>query len=300
MTDDSNDTADASCGQRDRGLSRRALLGAGGLGLASLVAGCSSLDGSGSPSGGPESDATVFTDISFEGQQMVVQLQEDHSVERLNLIGPEGSEYATSTVNTGETRVAIQIIRLSSGRVKHYTPGIHEILAVTGEGSVSTQVSLSPSIEPINLRWISNEGDNSTGNIVFDVKNTGTAPTWVYRIFYRDVPNKDARDGTGSKANPTLALARPASEMETIVAPGETQEFVGQASPLIFSEKPQCNGEQISGTALIDSPVLEPHETEFTAELTGERVVVDSGGFSKSYSCGEVSLEVSGEGNADG
>lgn len=296
----SGTTDEESCVNRAGEYSRRRILGASGAALASATAGCSSLGLGGSQSGSPASESDVFTDLSFEGQQLVVELQEGHSVERLNLFSPEGSRYTTAAVSPGETRALLQVLRLSSGPARHYSPGKHRLVAVTEGNPVETQVSFQPSLEFLRLEPGTNMDGNASGNILAQVKNTGNAPTWVYSIFYREVPNRDARDSTGSEGNPTLVLKRPSEEEEAILAPGESQKFLGEAAPLIFSEKPECQGRKLRGRVLVKSPALEPVGADFSANLSGEAVVTGSEAFSKSYTCGDVSVEKSQRVGTDG
>lgn len=152
-------------------LTRRAAL-ASAAGTTFGLAGCLELGESGARSS-PTGSASFLEGISFDGQDMVVQLSDDHSIDRLNLIGPDGSEFASTSVATGETKARLRILEITPGDYLHYRPGTSELHAVSGENVDSAEITLQPSIEIKNMEQYSGSKHRDYGNVEISIKIRG-------------------------------------------------------------------------------------------------------------------------------
>ena len=161
-------------------ISRRGLLRTGILSGSLALAGC--LD---------ESDP-VFQEISFEESHLVVRLHDEHAVEQLNLIAPDGSIFSQSAVATGATTVRIEMLDLREGlsSYDHYTPGEYELVAILPERTVTRELALRPELHVVDVHQF-REGDNAgdLSKLAVTLENVGTAPTWIYDFAYVGVPD---------------------------------------------------------------------------------------------------------------
>lgn len=223
---------------------------------------------------------------------MVIDLAEDHSVDRVNLIGPDGSRYGSSMVPAGGSRVSIEILRITSAPWFHYPVGESRLVAVGSTSTSEQRIQLNPDLTLKSASQFEGEQNSPNGNLEFKVKNTGTAPTWIYRIFYEGVPNDEAEERTANKGEPTLVLKQPTSDQGAIIHPEESQAVVGHSPPFKFEDEYKCNGETVEGVATVDSPVDARARSRFKATLSGERHSLGESGFSMQYTCGEISAQL--------
>jgi hypothetical protein len=173
--------------------SRRALLAA--LGGAIPFAGCTQPGGPAEtdepgtatqPAGGP------FARLAVEGQTLVIELSADAEVDGVNVIAPDGSEFASREVATGASRVEIEL-----GMA--YQPGEHEIIAVTqGESVAETSFTIAPElrIEQVgvgrNTPQKMPDGMEATQptEAWVEVSNQGNGPAAIEKLlFLGGVPN---------------------------------------------------------------------------------------------------------------
>lgn len=300
MRYDTSDTTDEeSCENRAGWYSRRRLLGASGAALASATAGCSSLGPDGSQSGSPDSQSDVFTDISFEGQQMVVELQEGHSVERLNLIGPDGSEFASTKVSEGVNSVEFELIDISPGisGFEHYEPGEYSIVAPTQDGSKKTKLSLQPSLQIISVS-VSNEGPSEASDrLEVSVKNSGSGPTWIHDIGYSDLSAGQTSTPGEMPGLPKGDLRVPESAKESILTPGESQSFVSRDTPFVFEVRSVCQRSTLHGRVVAVSPVEAQDERSFRVELRGGATSTSPSSNRERYYCNSASASLNNSQN---
>lgn len=224
-------------------LSRRSFVRFGSVGLLTSAAGCLGSDEpeqKSDPDAGEDTSATqssIVEAIEFEGQDLVVQLEDNHDISKLNLLDPEGSLYTSSSVATGETTVRLQIIEIQSVThdYSHYTHGEHE-LALISDGSINDTVAidLEPSLEITDVQqYRDGEYDDDYGKLVITVHNSGTGPTWVYDIAYSESPNF-AADGDLAESYRYPVFTAPDEPRDLSIPPGESQQYIPVNYPLHF------------------------------------------------------------------
>ncbi|MFD1588112.1 hypothetical protein ACFR9U_14100 [Halorientalis brevis] len=177
--------------------------------------------------------------IEFDVQQLVVRLREDHSVSKLNLIGPDGSLYTQTFVATGETTARLQLMEVipDLATSEHYTPGTHELVLVSGDETESIEIELQPDLEIVDVQQPEREQySGDPGRLAVTVANRGSAPTWVHDVEYSNAPyygaNHDLADNPG-----LITFEETREPTELIIPPGETRSYIGTSTPLLFSEK---------------------------------------------------------------
>ena len=273
--------------------SRRAFLTSGVLPGTSLLAGC--LGRAEKPPEQPpgiNSDSSIQS-IGFDGGEMVVELSDDHDVTRLNLIDAGGELYTQTTVASGETTSRLEIldIRPGLGGYEHYEPGDYELVSVGGAGETnSTALELVPDLQIVDIsQYRDGERNSDYGKLAVTVENVGTGPTWVYGISYNGAPNDLVNDPLNIDPGlPRLSL--PSSLPEILLEPNESNQFVGDTTPLVFSDQEEqtCAGDS-TFVVLIGSPTAEPIQQPVTISVKGESISV---GHTGEYSCTEVSVKV--------
>lgn len=277
------------------GYTRRGLLRVGGLGSLGLVAGClGEGDASTSPADPPPNSS--FEEIAVDGSDLVAQLRDGHAVSKLNLIGPGGNAIAETEVARGTSAARLQLLDVKPdvGGYEIYEPGTHELVAVTESGSSSIEVELVPDLQ-INGVEQYRDGDRSSdlGKLAVRIENVGSGPTWVYDITYRGAPNSVVNDELNT--NPGLPqLSVPEDPRSLILEPGEQEEFVGDTTPLLFSNQnsQECTGksqmEVVIGSSVGDNP-----EIDITISVAG---TPKSAGLTGEFTCTSITTQM-GEGD---
>jgi hypothetical protein len=239
----------------------------------------------------------VFEGISFDGGSMVVRLREGHDVSQVNLIAPDGTSFAQAAVPVGATTVRLPVLDMEpmGAGFEHYTPGTYKLTAVIGERSTSLELDLRPEIGIFAVEQPKNSTRGSRyGQVRVSVRNSGSAPTWVYGIVYRDAPNFAANDALpsdpGSPQLPGLERVD-----DAIIGPGEEKSFIGGSPPLLFddSEMERCGARGYEFTVVVGTAVGEIKEAQLRATTGGD---VISAGLTGEYTCSEVSVQLIGAG----
>lgn len=182
------------------------------------------------------------SDVEVTATDVVVSLEPDTDVSQLNLIAPDGTAFARRTVTAGATTVRIPILDPDTRRiVNRYQPGEHEVFVVAGDETFRIPVELEPSLQITDATATLDEGTSeATGNITVEVTNTGSAPSWVSQIVYEGAPYEQANEPLFDKRF-LPHLESPERPEETILAPGETKNYVGVRRPLQFPDPPEPN-----------------------------------------------------------
>ena len=163
------------------GQSRRTVLG--GIGGALLaLAGCTG--------GSPRSGA--FTRTAVEGQELIVEFDEDLGPETIAVIDPDGESFAETPVSTGATRVSFDI-------EIPYKPGEYEVLATDGDDVIKeTTVDIAPALEVVDVGVGANRMDEMHDDLgvtkaseaIITIRNRGTGPEEIAQLlFLGDLPN---------------------------------------------------------------------------------------------------------------
>jgi len=252
--------------------SRRRFLRHGLAVAAAGVAGCSSLG----PAGGVGETATI-RETSVSGASLVVDLKEDHDVTKLNLVGPSGSLFRSTSVATGTNSAEIQLFDYSRGW--QYSPGEHSLVAVNDEDEeiTSTTVPLEPEIEITDVEQYTSgrPTPSNRGNLLVTVENKGTGPTWVYYVGYENALHPPANripTNDYAKTSPLLNLDRPESKSETILEPDDTTQLLGTNSPLLLSSEDDCTDLSVDLTVIVASGVGKNGQKDIQVTLSGEPI----------------------------
>jgi len=260
-------------------ISRRGFLRTGILSGSLALAGC--LD---------ESDP-VFQEISFEESHLVVRLHDEHAVEQLNLIAPDGSIFSQSAVATGATTVRIEMLDLREGITlyDHYTPGNYELVAILPEETVTRELDLRPELEVVDVQQRSDATSRSDfAQLEVTITNRGSASTWIYEFGYQNLPSR--RTDSELSFSPGIPfLDFPTDPSEIILEPGETQAYVGTDLPILLDTegKESCNGDieitMLVGVASGDD-LTQPLRIGFSGEFLSNPY--------DEFTCTELSIEL--------
>lgn len=274
-----------------RRLSRRRVLRAGGAALIAGLAGC--FDGGGAGTASPAGKTTpppgsVFEEFSFDihGDRfaatgdLIVRLQSDHQLDTVNLIGPDGSLFASSEVATGATTVRLQVLRVEAqASAAHYVVGEHTLVgARDGEEQTSLTTTLRPNLVITGVtpyRKPTNDDRTFFGNVAVSIENRGSAPTWVYFVNFPDAPNP-AVDDEGDPSQ--LQIRQPNDVREMVLTPGVQREFVPlDKFPFKLREsdggtdESRCDGWTVTTPIVVGTPVgkvSRPMEAQFAGEAS--------------------------------
>jgi hypothetical protein len=222
--------------------SRRALLTA--LGGTLALAGCTQPGGPSEtddpstatqPAGGP------FARLAVEGQTLVIELSADAGVDAVNVIAPDGSEFASREVATGASRVEVQL-----GTA--YQPGEHQIVAVSqGESMAETPFSIAPDlrIEQIGVGRNTPEkmpdGMEATKptEAWVEVSNQGNGPVVIEKLlFLGGVPNPTTQIESASEELAVSGIfdeESGAGQVDFVpLAPGDGTLLFTSSQPFLF------------------------------------------------------------------
>lgn len=287
---------------RERLWTRRSVLATATGGFLASFAGCTrqSTPSSGTTQdegSGVAGDSGVFENVSFDGGSMVVQLPEGHDVTRINLITPNGTGFVQADIPTGATTVQLTILDIKplSADYEHYTPGVYKLTAVSEKTAETIELDLHPEISITAVESPQDSiGKRRYGQIRVTLRNSGTAPTWIYGIVYRNAPNFAANDQLyGDPGVPQLPDTDRADD--AIIGPKEEKSFFGASSPLLFddSQMEGCDKKEYEFTVVVGTAVGEPKEARLRTTTGGDVV---SAGLAGEYTCSEVSTRIIHEG----
>ena len=285
----------------ERSISRRRLLAWSGTALLSGVAGCSGTNSPGtgteSPTGSPSPPAdSVFEEVEFAGPNLVVTLAEDHDADRLNLIAPDGSTFEQTAVAEGATTAELQVLYKSGGS---YDTGEYELVAVKGESPDTMSIELRPEISVVDIEpEISEDDQNSTGRLFVTVENTGSGPTWVYNIGFRNAPYSNAPEVIEGDGVADTRFERTQDPQEEFLQPDTEQRFLKGRGVLIISDDDSvsCEGGSIELTVVVQTPHGDI-EQPIRADLSGGYHIDDQAAVQ--HPCKNVDIELLSGGGDD-
>jgi len=228
----SSPTVEASAKQS---ISRRKLLAYTGATLFAGGAGCSESTNENETTTSqftPPANS-VFEEVDIEGPNLVVTLPQDHDVDRINLIDPDGNLFRQTGVAEGETRAGLQIVFKTGGS---YTAGEYELVAVSSESFASLSVELRPEINIVAVEpELAEDDQNSTGGLIVTLENVGTGPTWIYNIGFRNTPYPNAPEVIEGDSFVDTIFEQPDDPSDEFLSPGIEREFLKRRRVLVFS-----------------------------------------------------------------
>ncbi len=219
-------------------LSRRALLGGIAATTIAGLSGCTS----GNNDNGSDPSAAGFETIAVVGTELVVELVDDHPLEQLSIIEPNGEQFVAQGIPAGVTR---QTFSLGS----NYRPGEYEIIGLTNDENVysSMSIEIEPDVAITDLRLGLNYPEEmyetfsdrrAEREVLIQVENTGTGPEALQRLtFSGNVPRPTSEDQEESEILDTESdLTLNADEV--ILPPDEEQTIFSNS--MLFG--PEADG----------------------------------------------------------
>lgn len=271
-------------------LTRRNLLGAGlSMGLTG-VAGCAARR-AGAPANvgdGVVAPSAVFAGTGFDGEDLVVTLVDDHDVTGVNLISPDGSLFAQAPVDIGVTTVRLPILDITPVRWVHYTPGVHELVAVRGNGEPETmEIEMHPDLRIVEVRQYRDGEGADFGLLEVTVENSGSGPSWVHQITYVNAPNWTANDPLSPDPG-IIAMHSPNEIADAIIQPGNSQQFIDGAPPILLrNPEISCDQEFEGITIVVGTGDQDKIEKTINVQMGGEAY---SAGLVNEYTCSKFSI----------
>ena len=280
--------------ESDRSISRRRLLAWSGTALLAGVAGCSGTDNPSTETESPRGSFTppadsVFKNVGFAGPNLVVTLADGHDVDQLNLISPDGSTFEQTSVAEGATQVEMQVVFKTGGT---YAAGEYELVAVLGESSESRPIELRPEIQIVDVEPEFDEDDgNSSGRLFVTVENSGTGPTWVYNIGFRNAPYRNAPQVIEGDGVADTTFEQPEDSSEEFLVPDTEQTFLKRRGVLVIDDNDEvsCSGDSIELTVVVQTPHGDV-EQPIRAQLSGGYHIDDQGAIQ--HPCKDVQIEL--------
>ena len=271
-------------------LTRRAFLRAGLGASATGLAGCGKSNAeSSTATPSPQEDDSVFDGVAVEGDFLVVDLAETDDLSAVNLIAPDGTLYRKRSVEPGVRTVRFRLIELELSQSTHYPPGEYELVAVADEVVESRPLELRPELRIRDVTQYRGEDSIDKARLAVVVENTGTAPTWIYDIAYRNAPYREANDRVASSRD-IPRLVEPQELGALFVYPGEKKRFVGLEQPLRFmgEETIDCK-RSVDLTIILGLGAGTPIEQHLRVTIDGSSIPL---GMRRGYSCSGFSVEI--------
>jgi hypothetical protein len=178
----------------------------------------------------------------------------------------------------------------------HYPVGNSQLIAVKSDSSEEQSIELRPDIEVTGVSQYSGQKPRSFGNVAISIINRGTAPTWIYDIFYSGVPYSEAKKEGNGRGSPGIYLKEPETLEQAIVPPEAEREFVDTHPPYLFEDESDCESKLLTSTVYLKLGYRETHSVEINAEFSGNPVPADAVSFDQMYACknGNISLASKG------
>lgn len=245
-------------------LNRRALLTTvSGTPIVAL-AGCASSHFSNKDT--PGSKTTTKTrgaikDISIDGTKLVVSLSSEVDVEKVNVIGPNGSpSLGSQSIPTGSTKASFNIFQ-------SVPRGTHRAVAVSsGEVVGEASVDLQPNVE-INqvATWLQTEdvewpSAEKYFQAYLELSNTGNVPQQVTFIKMPGAPNSLQKSSTPAYSG--LETLEGDLIENVVLHPGETKQFFTTNGPFILNREFGC-GDSTELSVILSTKIGEKVEKSY-------------------------------------
>jgi hypothetical protein len=176
------------------------------------------------PASATSDEAAAFERIGVDGQTLVIQLAADADLNRVNVISPDGSEFASRDVPTGVSTVEVELgVR--------YVPGQYRVVGVSDGASTARQdIDISPDLTITDLGVGANHLDmmpDERGQFQrfeawVQIKNQGKGPIAIEKLLL-----------LGGVPNPTRELET-ASEEEDVSGIFDANQGQGELDRVIL------------------------------------------------------------------
>lgn len=215
-------------------VSRRRILATSGSLVATALAGCNALGGSGS---------SAIKEISKKPWRLDVTLSSGDVATSVNFINPDGTPVTTKSVSNGQTQVKFPLIWNQQNDVLPLPAGEYTIVAEKDDETVGKQtIKLTRSYKLVGMRVVNdpvgtgfspNEKDTFAADIAVQLKNTGDLPVKLaYLGATKGVPSPVAPPGQGGMRN-TASHSR----LNAGNIPINAHDFVGSGQRVPFRTK---------------------------------------------------------------
>ncbi|MFC7133287.1 MULTISPECIES: hypothetical protein [Salinibaculum] len=253
------------------------------------LAGCGETTGGQNTQSPSPKEDTIFERVAVDGDFLVVEIAEDSQLSAVNLIAPDGTLYGQQAVEPGVRTVRFRLIELELSQSTHYPPGKYELAAVEDDVIESRTLELRPDLRIREIRQYSGSDSTDNARLAVDVENTGTAPTWIYDIAYRDAPYQEANDEISTYLN-IPRLIEPDDIADLIVRPGGRRLYVGQEQPLRFTgeDEPDC-GVSVDITIILGTGSGDSVDQRLRVDLDGSPEPL---GLGRGYTCSNGSVQI--------
>lgn len=253
---------------------RNVLHGIAGGGIV-LIAGCIGRD-----SNDESPDAVALERLTVEETDLVIEFADDHGIDEITVIQPDGALFAEQRIATGVTRETI-------GIGMNYPPGEFEVIGSSdGDEQFSESITIQPEVHIEELLL----GRNHPGEMfdgasdrtirteaIVQIRNDGTGPDTITRLqFTGDVPRPTPEELEDSGIFDTESEIGGHVD-EVVIHPGESITIYSYSIPFTSAtDNVSCTpdteeGEfEVSVTTRIQSE--NPSQT-YSVSYTGEEMV---------------------------
>lgn len=194
-----------------------------------LIAGCTGRD-----SNDESPDAVALERLTVEETDLVIEFADDHGIDEITVIQPDGALFAEQRIATGVTRETIDI-----GMT--YPPGEFEVIGSSdGDEQFSEPITIQPEVHIDELLLGRNHPDEmfedaserrTRMEAIVRVRNDGTgADALTNLIFTGDVPRPTPEDDEQSGIYDTESETRNHAD-EAVIHPGESITIYSYSRP---------------------------------------------------------------------
>jgi hypothetical protein len=261
--------------KRTHSSTRRRFLGGIGAGCFVGVSGCTTFDGS----NGDSEEPAGFGRITVEGVHLVLEFEDDHALDAVTVIRPDGELFVERELATGVRRETTELW-------VDYLPGEYEVIGISdGEEQSRSSTTIEPEVRINRLRLGRNhpeemyEGasDRRTRmEAIVTLENAGTGPDAVTAlVFTGDVPRPTPDDYEESGIYDTESDT--GGHADRVVVPGgETVTIYSHSMPFNpATDNVSCSPDTEHGEFAITVKTAiqsDPSTQEYAVTYTGEEM----------------------------
>lgn len=219
-------------------MNRRTLLTATGATAVTALSGCAGrLSNEGDDTATtPTQTQGAIAEAVIDDTKLRVTLQSDADVEKVNVIGPDGSSsLGSKSIPTGSTTTSFNLFEQSVPR------GQHRVVAVSSEDVVGeASVSLQPNVEIDRVAtWVQiDDVEWPTGQkyrqAYLELSNSGNAPQQVTFITMPGAPDSWEKPSYGSDSG--LQTLEEDHVDTVVIHPGETRKMFTMYTPFSLGD----------------------------------------------------------------
>ncbi len=203
----------------------------------------------------------AIENASIDKTKLVVSLAPEPDVEKVNVIGPDGSpSLGSQSIPTGSTKASFNILQ-------SVPRGTHRVVAISSDNVVGeASVDLQPNVEidrvatwlqTDNVEWPLGE---KYYQAYLEISNTGTVPQQITFVTMPGVPNPWSKESI-SLFSGLQTLQGDQLENVTI-RPGETKQLLTLNGPFLFGSEFTC-GESTELSVVLSTKIGKNIENKY-------------------------------------